>query len=147
MSKGVDFPNLRDEDWRQTSEIDPVYNCVAYAAGRTDVFWWPDPFAPPLDDYWPTNVTREETIEAFVELYATFHYEPCTDGSLESGYEKVVIYAISTTPTHAARQLPDGTWTSKLGTYEDIQHHDLECLNGPCYGQPVRFMRRPIASP
>jgi hypothetical protein len=147
MSKDIDFPNLRAEDWKQTSEIDPVYNCIAYAAGRTDVFWWPDSFAPPLDDYWPANVSREETIEAFVELYGTFHYEPCSDDSLESGYEKVVIYAIGTIPTHAAKQLSDGSWTSKLGTYEDIQHRDLECLNGPCYGQPVRFMRRPIASP
>ncbi len=144
MSKDVDFPNLRDEDWSETSEIDPGYNCIAYAAGRTDVYWWPDSFAPPLDDYWPANVTREETIEAFVELYGTFDYELCSDGSLESGYEKVAIYAIGTTPTHAAKQLPDGRWTSKLGIAEDIQHHNVECLNGPCYGQPVRFMRRPL---
>jgi hypothetical protein len=145
MSKETDFPNLRDEDWEQTSDIDPAYNCIAYAAGRIDVFWWPDPFGPPLDDYWPLNVRRDETIEAFVELFGTCGYEPCSDGLLEEGYEKIVLYALGRTPTHAAKQLADGRWTSKLGPCEDIRHVNLECLEGPCYGRPVQFLRRPVA--
>jgi len=31
--------------------------------------------------------------------------------------------------THAARQMPDGRWSSKLGTEQDIAH-ELEALDG-----------------
>ena len=46
-------------------------------------------------------------------------------------------------PKHAARQLPSGRWTSKLGFLEDIEHalHDLE---GTEYGAVVLVMKRPI---
>jgi hypothetical protein len=148
MSKKIDFPNLKDEDWQQCSPVDPSYNCIAYAAGRTDVYWWPDPFAPPLHDYWPQGVPCEETLDAFIQLYRTFGYEPCDasdNGSLEPGYEKIALFAIGTTPTHAAKQLPDGRWTSKLGLLEDIEHDDLACLNGPCYGSSVQFLRRSLS--
>jgi len=150
MSKETDFPNLKDEAWQESSPVDASYNCIAFAAGRTDVFWWADPFAPPLDDYWPQGIPREETIEAFIELYRTFGYAPCDltdDGSLEPGYEKIALYAEGTIPTHAAKQLPDGRWCSKLGLYEDIKHDNQACLNGPCYGCPVRFLRRPFSLP
>jgi hypothetical protein len=42
---------------------------------------------------------------------------------------------------HAARQLPTGHWTSKLGESEDIEHrlHDLE---GLIYGQVVLVLAR-----
>ncbi|MCI0637958.1 MAG: hypothetical protein L0Y72_23715 [Gemmataceae bacterium] len=36
-------------------------------------------------------------------------------------------------PTHAARQLPTGRWSSKLGPSEDIEH-DLHALEGEIYG-------------
>ena len=47
------------------------------------------------------------------------------------------------TPLHAARQLPNGRWTSKLGELEDIEHvlHDLE---GAAYGSVVLVMKRPV---
>lgn len=49
-----------------------------------------------------------------------------------------------------ARQLPDGTWTSKCGRNEDITHFTLDALEsyGPPhgaldeYGCPVLYMRR-----
>jgi hypothetical protein len=148
MSKETDFPHLKDEDWQESSPVDASYNCIAFAAGRSDVYWWPDPFAPPLNDYWPQGVLCEETIEAFIELYRTFGYEPSDssdDGSLETGYEKIALFALGTTPTHAAKQLPDGRWTSKLGVYEDIEHNNLSCLDGPCYGRVVQFLRRPLS--
>lgn len=37
----ADFPNLRKEGYRKTSEADPDYNCIAHAAGRSDQNWWP----------------------------------------------------------------------------------------------------------
>jgi hypothetical protein len=35
------FPNLHQENCRVTSEADLNYNCIAYAADRTDFPWWP----------------------------------------------------------------------------------------------------------
>jgi hypothetical protein len=46
-----------------------------------------------------------------------------------------------------ARQLPDGTWTSKCGGNEDITHFTLDALetyDPPGYGCPVVFMKRPV---
>ena len=42
------------------------------------------------------------------------------------GVRKVVLYADGNEWTHAARQLPSGRWTSKLGDYEDIEHDTLD---------------------
>jgi len=46
--------------------------------------------------------------------------------------------------THAARQLPDGKWTSKLGQLEDITHGTTDVIEGGDYGEVVQFMKRPI---
>jgi hypothetical protein len=45
---------------------------------------------------------------------------------------------------HAARQLPGGRWTSKLGNREDIEH-DLNAVSGEAYGTVVMVLKRPIA--
>ena len=55
-----------------------------------------------------------------------------------------MIYVLNAVPTHAARQLPDGKWTSKLGPFEDIKHSTLVCLKGPLYGEPDTYMKRPV---
>lgn len=46
--------------------------------------------------------------------------------------------------THAARQLPTGKWTSKLGRSEDIEHTTPEAVSGTTYGAMVCFMGRAI---
>jgi len=71
-------------------------------------------------------------------------YSPCSDGSPEAGWEKVALYATDEGPTHAARQMPNGRWTSKLGPEEDIEH-ELQGLSGAFYGSVVRFLRRAVA--
>lgn len=45
-----------------------------------------------------------------------------------------------------ARQLPNGNWTSKLGTLEDIEHRALSAVEGNDYGNVVRILRRPLGS-
>ncbi len=45
--------------------------------------------------------------------------------------------------THAARQLPCGKWTSKLGDWEDIVHPKLDALEGPEYGKVICYLSRP----
>ncbi|MCK4793650.1 MAG: hypothetical protein KAV87_58515 [Desulfobacteraceae bacterium] len=69
-------------------------------------------------------------------------YEPCNIGRRESGYEKIVLYALKDQPTHAARQLKNGRWTSKLGKNVDIEHK-VRDLEGPRYGKVVAYFRRP----
>lgn len=99
--------------------------------------------------YWPPEVKMEESIEAFVLLYREYGYEPCDDRDFEPGIEKVAIYIdFSGSPTHAARQLQDGSWTSKLREWEDIQHATLQALEddhhnrGLGYGKVDRVMGR-----
>jgi hypothetical protein len=48
-------------------------------------------------------------------------------------------------PTHAAKQLPDGRWKSKLGDFEDIEHNTVKAVEDDyCYGTVVQYMKRPI---
>jgi len=114
------------------------YNCLSWAGGETRRKWWPD---PTNIGYWPKGVPRIETLDAFVSAYGTLGYGKCENDSLEPGFEKIALftkrYPDGTRPTHAARQLPSGRWTSKLGDCEDIEHEDLEVLHGPAYGMAV----------
>jgi hypothetical protein len=72
-------------------------------------------------------------------------YEVCDDRRLEPGYEKIAIYGLAGSPEHAAKQLLDGSWSSKLGYLNDIVHATLEALEGPDYGSVEVIMRRPRA--
>lgn len=120
-----------------------AYNCIAWAAGRTDQPWWP---SATDDTYWPDGVPNEETIEAFILAFATLGFEPCDAGDPERGYEKIVLYARDGQPTHAARQLPDGKWTSKLGKDSLVTHLSPRGVEGPIYGAACCFLRRRIST-
>jgi hypothetical protein len=91
-------------------------------------------------------VPREATIEAFQAAYRTLGYEVCNTPDYESGFEKIALYALGSDPKHAARQLPSGEWTSKLGRWIDIAH-TLGGLEGPEYGTVVAYMKRPQPLP
>jgi hypothetical protein len=134
------FPRLREARYVITSPAEVEYNCVAWAAGDDSRCWWPDRLG---QYYWPEGAHRQGTLEAFTEAFGTLGFEKCPDSSLEQGWEKVAIYAKADgAPTHAARQLPDGTWTSKLGQLQDIQHPTLELVSCEDYGTPVLTLRR-----
>jgi len=100
--------------------------------------WDPDPFD---QYYWPPSVPREPTVSAYQQALESIGFSECEDGSLESGLVKVAVFGIGAELTHAARQLDDGTWTSKLGSLEDITH-ELQALEGADYGHVVLFMKR-----
>jgi hypothetical protein len=124
-----------------TSPYDRRYNCIAWAAGFTDNWWEPD------EDgigYWPPGVPREYSLDAYLWALESVGFERCDSANLEPGFEKVAFFAKATAPTHAARQLANGKWTSKLGPSEDIEHV-LDALTGHDgheYGQVVQIMRR-----
>lgn len=119
--KEAEFPRLAATGYRITSKASRIYNCFAWAAGEDDRWW--NPLEPENPYYWIDGVPAELTVAAFIQAYQTLGYEPCDDSGLEEGFEKIALYATPDgEPTHAARQLPDGKWTSKLGRWEDIEH-------------------------
>ncbi len=129
-------------DFNVTSEATPQYNCFAWALGNDSL--WVDPTVE--YGYWPDTIPRDNTIDSVVKLFRQAGYGPCSDGSLEIGYEKIAVYAMNGEVTHAARQLANGQWTSKLGRLEDIVHSTPEELQGDhcrSYGRLALFMVRP----
>src|SRR5262249_15816659 len=103
-------------------------------------WWWPSP-----RNYWPSQIPKSETIESFERLFFALGYQACDDSTSESGFQKIALYAGGgNVPTHAARQLVSGRWTSKLGREIDIEH-DLIDLEGPAYGRVVRIFKKAIA--
>ena len=135
------FPRLATGDFQVTSPKDPLYNCIAWAAGETGKWWWRGP--NPEEEYWPASAPREITLSAFQNALASIGYLVCQGEELEPGQEKIALFANAQgQPTHAARQLPNGRWTSKLGKLEDIEH-DLHDLEGQVYGSIISILKRP----
>ena len=135
------FPKLQEKGFDLTSPETPFYNCIAWAAGDTERCWWPDP-----NDqyYWPTGIPRHETLQAFTCLFENIGYAVCEEANYEEGFEKVAIYVNDLTgkPTHAARQVAFGRWTSKLGRSVDIEH-DINGVSGSIYGSTAVILKRP----
>lgn len=134
------FQRLAASGYRITSPADPIYNCAAWAAGETGRWWEPSTSG---GYYWPPTVPPVHSLPSFVAAFAVLGYEPCPNAHPEPGIEKLALYADEHgLPTHVARQLPSGTWTSKLGTSEDLEHDTLEALEGVLYGRVVQHLRR-----
>jgi hypothetical protein len=135
------FPGLQGTAYRVTSPADDAYNCIAWVAGDTKQWWWPD-VSPKR--YWPAGVPREETLTAFQAAFASLGCVACPTETYEQGFERIALFGDGKGyPLHAARQLPHGRWSSKTGELEDIEHalHDLE---GAEYGAVVLIMRRSL---
>lgn len=128
----------------QTPRPPKWYNCIAYAVGHTDKWWWPDP--KKYLYYWPPHLPRQhpntETLENFIRAFEWKGYKRCKSGKFKKGVEKVVIFLKNNRPTHAARQLESGLWTSKCGKLEDIQHETLAAVEGTSYGRAMVFLHR-----
>ena len=165
------FPKLFNAGYEKTSDETghPLslgsYNCIAWAAEDTrHGFWWPNDYL-----YWPWWIKREDTVACFVKTFRSLGYQVCLGSGKEFLFHKLALYAIHRShnpmavpnslndlrdwePTHMARQLPDGSWTSKCGPNEDITHFTLDALEsyglkygaGDEYGCPVVYMKRLI---
>ena len=82
-----------------------------------------------------------------MSMFATLGYMPCGNAELERGFDKLAIYADDLgSPTHVARQLSTGAWTSKLGVAEDVEHDTLARLEGILYGNVGQVLRRQRAA-
>lgn len=133
------FPRLFGNEYELTSKRTRRYNCIAWAAGDTSRWWEPSP-----DGYWPPGVLDDGTVACAIDLFRNLGYSCTTDPSLVLGVEKIAIYADAIGYTHAARQLPDGRWTSKLGKLQDIAHATLANLIAGRYGTLAQIMERTV---
>lgn len=126
------FDNL--EDYDLLSPATHAFNCFAWAFGNADSWCCPE------DSSFPT-------FEGFItkRLKGTLLYErPSEDEFLpmqedrfkyEKGYVKVAVFVKDDDDvSHMSRQLPDGSWISKLGGLGVIRH-PLGELEGDCYGK------------
>jgi hypothetical protein len=143
----AEFRSLNDA-FQVTSWPTDSYNCIAWAAEDQTVWWWPDPDG---ESFWPAGIDRVATVAAFMAAFELLGYEPCTNPDLEPGFEKVAIFSIGNDTKHMARQLSDGTWTSKLGEWWDIQHYLPDGVQDPPnrkhYGSRSQLMRRRVINP
>jgi hypothetical protein len=94
------------------------------------VFWL---VATPPDDF---------GIGVLVQAFRALGYEECEGEHPEPRFEKVALYGSGAFYTHAARQLPNGEWTSKLGAEIDIEHRTPDDVAGGIYGEVVQIMKR-----
>jgi hypothetical protein len=131
-----EFPRLTATNHRVTSPATSDYNCIAWAAQDTGRWWQPGV-------YWPCSALPTDFgIEILVEAFGSLGYEPCAVADFETGVEKVALYGSSLFYTHAARQLPNGKWTSKLGRDVDIEHDTPDDVAGGLYGEVIQFLQR-----
>ena len=112
------FPRLHHEPFQVKSPRTIKYNCIGYAAGDENNVWWPG------GKYWPGGVQQGRFRSCVRRGLWDSGYECCNSDAVEPGFEKVVFYVDEQRGrvTHAARQLSDGRWTSKLGPQWDINH-------------------------
>ena len=133
------FPRLAREGYEIVGEPTGRYNCIAYAAGDTNEWWWPTG-----GRYWPNYATRTQRMDSLVEVFGGLDYEPCDNSGLESGFEKIALYEREGRFEHAALQTRTGRWRSKMGQGPLIEHRRPESLVGGMYGNPTIHMRRQV---
>lgn len=135
------FPHLAHAGFEIVGQPSERYNCIAYAAGDTSQWWEPDGL-----NYWPAWATRNESIASLMEVFAGQGYEVCDAGGgaagEQAGYEKVALYEWNGKMQHAALQMPDGRWRSKMGRGPVIEHHSPDALSDGIYGRATIIMRR-----
>ena len=136
-----DFPNSYNEPFLVTSPETWRYNCIAWAFGDDQRWYWP---VGHPNFYWPPNIRRQLDMQSFIELYQLVGYTVCANGNLEIGVEKIAIFQLNGDPSHAARQLSNGNWTSKMGPWHDVEHTLNSMNNSVGYGDVTVFMSRPL---
>ena len=120
------FPRLKQTQYDILRTSAKTYNCIGWALGTSTEWVWPG-----------------TSVADFDRLTAAFGYHriQALDFRLDPGLKKIVLYGKPVNgkwePTHMAKQMPDGTWTSKLGKLPLIWHLQPSDLNGTSYGKPI----------
>lgn len=135
----ADIPNLAGTLYLEASEATDVYNCITFAFGDSQNWWWP---IKGYGCYWPPGFDLNNSIDTFARLFQLHGYVKCDSSAHEHGYEKVAIYSRNGRVEHTARQLRSGRWASKLGEEQDIEHDRVEDVECQSYGSATMFFRR-----
>ena len=69
-------------------------------------------------------------------------YEQSDRSDTEVGYQRVALYEVNGEMKHAALQMPNGRWRSKIGKGPVIEDSSPELLADGIYGTPTTIMRR-----
>jgi len=153
------FPKLvLDNSFKLSSKKNINYNCIAWAASVQNEFWWPEVEPYNLDGVkynWPFDIVNSDKLIYFIELFHHLGYSQfCSNINNEHPeYRKIALfikYSNKKTSinncvcTHAARQLSNGLWTSKLGPQEDIQNSDPYDLEGSHYGKLAVILKKKL---
>ena len=135
--ESLNFPNTKISPFILTSPKTGSYNCIAWAYGDDTKWYWPT-----NNYFWPEDIPFSVELDSFVKLFEKIGYKQCENEDLEEEFEKIAIYVdAQNEPKHAARQLLDGLWTSKLGTSVDVSH-TIFAMEGGYYGDVAVFMKR-----
>jgi hypothetical protein len=134
------FPRLTPLNHKITSPAVDGYNCIAWAVGDV-VRWWEPGY------FWPVPVIGPKyALANLVRAYESVGFTGCNADQADASAELVALYSDGNDRyTHAARRLPSGKWTSKLGQWEDIEHDTPDDVAGGAYGEVVGYMSRPRA--
>jgi hypothetical protein len=109
--------------------------------GDTSKPWVPG--GDPRSTRWPPNAPRSLDLSALLTSFESLGFIRCKGTEIEPEVERIALFVdLDGDVIHAARQLPDGRWTSKLGEWEDIEHDDLAALEGGDYGRVAAVMKR-----
>jgi hypothetical protein len=91
-------------------------------------------------------LSEGDTVRSWVRVFELDGYKETDSGKYQRGFEKIAIYARKDgKPSHVARQVGSGRWTSKLGRGADIEHDNLDRLAGDSkdeYGSIAKILVR-----
>ena len=125
-----DFPYL-GQRFEVLGPATRSYNCIAWSLNITDHWVWP---GYQIRDFDRLNGQRG------------FRRIDGLDFTRRVHVDRIVLYGKKNRgrleATHQARQLADGSWSSKLGALPLIRHLKPEDLNGDIYGTPVAVFVR-----
>ena len=139
LSLPKDFPNSVAEPFTITSPITRNYNCIAWAFGDDSKWYWPDDYGI---GFWPIPLKRECSSESFVDLFKSIGFVPCKTDKYETNFEKIALFLdVHGFPTHAAKQIDEHKWSSKLGELHDVGH-TIKSIEDGLYGKAIIFMKR-----
>ncbi len=118
------FPNLTSNKFEYTSLKTDDYNCIAWALDK-------------VDEWMQIRDMGRLIYESqrYIDLFRQHGFEECDWYDSNRDFRHIAVYIDTKTGRfkHVARQLPDGSWTSKLGEWEDIMHHSPFSLIGKSY--------------
>lgn len=132
-------PNISRKNHLITSVATRAYNCVAWVLGDEENWYEPTPSGQYA---WPSVKNENYSLDAYIQMFSGQGFKVCKKEMFENGFQAIALYEKDGEFAHVAVRLPDGRWSSKLGTWEDIEHDTLEVLSGPLYGAPRAFMKR-----